>query len=116
MCHITEFDGAGCGERHKLAEPALRGTVALSHFGRQVTTNNVKRGSSLARLAQGLLLNWGSAVARGWKGRDPYAASTDAGVAVLNNSVPMSMGLLVWTILDLDIILFGKRIPLVIHL
>jgi Amt family ammonium transporter len=42
----------------------------------------------------------------GFNGGDPYAASADAGAAVLNTNVATSMSLLVWTILD--IIVFGK--------
>jgi ammonium transporter, Amt family len=42
----------------------------------------------------------------GFNGGDPYAASADAGAAVLNTNVTTSMSLLVWTILD--IIVFGK--------
>ena len=42
----------------------------------------------------------------GFNGGDPYAASADAGVAVLNTNIATAMSLLVWTILD--IIVFGK--------
>jgi ammonium transporter, Amt family len=42
----------------------------------------------------------------GFNGGDPYAASADAGAAVLNTNVATSMSLLVWTILD--IIVYGK--------
>ncbi|KAJ5662002.1 ammonium transporter [Penicillium maclennaniae] len=36
----------------------------------------------------------------GFNGGDPYAASPDAGVAVLNTNICTAMSLLVWTILD----------------
>ncbi|BDD56312.1 hypothetical protein MAP00_001782 [Monascus purpureus] len=42
----------------------------------------------------------------GFNGGDPYAASPDAGVAVLNTNICTAMSLLVWTILDY--IFFGK--------
>jgi ammonium transporter, Amt family len=42
----------------------------------------------------------------GFNGGDPYAASPDAGAAVLNTNVATAMSTLVWTILD--IIFFGK--------
>jgi Amt family ammonium transporter len=42
----------------------------------------------------------------GFNGGDPYAASSDAGAAVLNTNVATAMSLLVWTILD--IIYFKK--------
>jgi len=42
----------------------------------------------------------------GFNGGDPYAASADAGVAVLNTNVCTAMSLLTWTILD---IIFFKK-------
>jgi len=42
----------------------------------------------------------------GFNGGDPYAASADAGAAVLNTNVATAMSLLVWTLID--IIVFGK--------
>src|SRR5271156_1281679 len=42
----------------------------------------------------------------GFNGGDPYAASADAGVAVLNTNVATAMSVLVWTILD---IIFFKK-------
>ena len=42
----------------------------------------------------------------GFNGGDPYAASPDAGAAVLNTNVATATSLLVWTILD--ILVFGK--------
>lgn len=42
----------------------------------------------------------------GFNGGDPYAASPDAGVAVLNTNICTAMSLLIWTILDY--IFFGK--------
>jgi Amt family ammonium transporter len=42
----------------------------------------------------------------GFNGGDPYSASPDAGVAVINTNICTSMSLLVWTILDF--IFFGK--------
>jgi len=42
----------------------------------------------------------------GFNGGDPYAASADAGVAVLNTNVATAMSVLVWTILD---IVFFKK-------
>ncbi|KAK9384678.1 ammonium transporter AmtB-like domain-containing protein [Lipomyces mesembrius] len=42
----------------------------------------------------------------GFNGGDPYAASADAGAAVLNTNIATAMSLLVWTILD--IIYFKK--------
>lgn len=36
----------------------------------------------------------------GFNGGDPYAASPDAGVAVLNTNICTAMSLLVWTMLD----------------
>jgi len=37
----------------------------------------------------------------GFNGGDPYAASADAGVAVLNTNICTAMSLLVWTIMDI---------------
>jgi len=37
----------------------------------------------------------------GFNGGDPYAASADAGAAVLNTNIATAMSLLVWTLLDL---------------
>jgi ammonium transporter, Amt family len=42
----------------------------------------------------------------GFNGGDPYAASADAGAAVLNTNIATAMSLLVWT--GLDIVYFGK--------
>ncbi|KAK9329565.1 ammonium transporter AmtB-like domain-containing protein [Lipomyces starkeyi] len=42
----------------------------------------------------------------GFNGGDPYAASADAGAAVLNTNIATAMSLLVWTILD---IIFFKK-------
>jgi Amt family ammonium transporter len=42
----------------------------------------------------------------GFNGGDPYAASPDAGVAVLNTNICTAMSLLVWT--TLDFIFFKK--------
>ena len=42
----------------------------------------------------------------GFNGGDPYAASPDAGVAVLNTNIATAMSLLTWTIMD---IIFFKR-------
>ncbi|KAI9820038.1 MAG: ammonium transporter Amt2 [Pycnora praestabilis] len=42
----------------------------------------------------------------GFNGGDPYAASADAGVAVLNTNVCTAMSLLTWTVCDL--LYFGK--------
>lgn len=42
----------------------------------------------------------------GFNGGDPYAASVDAGVAVLNTNICTAMSLLVWTICDM--LYFGK--------
>jgi len=42
----------------------------------------------------------------GFNGGDPYAASPDAGVAVLNTNITTAMSALVWTILD---IIFFKK-------
>lgn len=44
-----------------------------------------------------LWLGW-----NGFNGGDPYAASRDAGVAVLNTNVATAMSLLVWTFLDIS--------------
>ncbi len=43
-----------------------------------------------------LWLGW-----NGFNGGDPYAASRDAGVAVLNTNVATAMSLLVWTMMDI---------------
>ncbi|APZ42204.1 ammonium transporter [Acidihalobacter ferrooxydans] len=48
-----------------------------------------------------LWLGW-----NGFNGGDPYAASADAGAAVLNTNVTTAMSLLVWTVLDYTY--FGK--------
>ncbi len=48
-----------------------------------------------------LWLGW-----NGFNGGDPYAASRDAGAAVLNTNVATAMSLLVWTALDIKY--FGK--------
>jgi Amt family ammonium transporter len=37
----------------------------------------------------------------GFNGGDPYAASPDAGAAVLNTNVATAMSLLTWTLCDL---------------
>lgn len=42
----------------------------------------------------------------GFNGGDPYAASPDAGAAVLNTNIATAVSLLMWT--SLDIIFFGK--------
>jgi Amt family ammonium transporter len=42
----------------------------------------------------------------GFNGGDPYAASTDAGAAVLNTNIATAVSLLVWTLLDL--LYYGK--------
>ncbi|KAG8980696.1 hypothetical protein FRB94_009923 [Tulasnella sp. JGI-2019a] len=42
----------------------------------------------------------------GFNGGDPYAASADAGVAVLNTNICTAMSLLTWTILD--VLVYGK--------
>jgi len=42
----------------------------------------------------------------GFNGGDPYAASPDAGVAVLNTNIATAMSLLTWTVLD---IIFFKK-------
>jgi ammonium transporter, Amt family len=42
----------------------------------------------------------------GFNGGDPYAASADAGAAVLNTNITTATSLLVWTVLD--ILYFGK--------
>ena len=56
----------------------------------------------LALVGAGILwVGW-----NGFNGGDPYAASPDAGAAVLNTNVATAMSLLVWTLLDL--IFFGK--------
>ncbi len=44
-----------------------------------------------------LWLGW-----NGFNGGDPYAASRDAGVAVLNTNIATAMSLLVWTVLDIQ--------------
>ncbi|MHB8253734.1 MAG: ammonium transporter [Acidiferrobacter sp.] len=44
-----------------------------------------------------LWLGW-----NGFNGGDPYAASRDAGAAVLNTNVATAMSLLVWTIMDIQ--------------
>jgi ammonium transporter, Amt family len=56
----------------------------------------------LIRLIVGILwIGW-----NGFNGGDPYAASADAGAAVLNTNVTTAMSLLTWTILD---IIFFKK-------
>jgi ammonium transporter, Amt family len=51
----------------------------------------------LALVGAGILwLGWA-----GFNGGDPYAASPDAGVAVLNTNICTAMSLLVWTLLDM---------------
>jgi ammonium transporter, Amt family len=56
----------------------------------------------LALVGAGILwLGW-----NGFNGGDPYAASPDAGAAVLNTNVTTAMSLLTWTILD---IIFFKK-------
>ncbi|MHB1513267.1 MAG: ammonium transporter [Acidiferrobacter sp.] len=44
-----------------------------------------------------LWLGW-----NGFNGGDPYAASRDAGVAVLNTNIATAMSLLVWTVMDIQ--------------
>ncbi|KAF2089463.1 ammonium transporter mep1B [Saccharata proteae CBS 121410] len=70
----------------------------LQHDRENFAPNNVL----LTLVGAGILwIGW-----NGFNGGDPYAASPDAGAAVLNTNIATAMSLLVWTILDS--LFFGK--------
>ena len=64
--------------------------------------NNIPNNTLLMLTGAGILwIGW-----NGFNGGDPYAASPDAGAAVLNTNICTAMSLLVWT--SLDYFFFGK--------